>query len=194
MRCLKVSTLGLAQRSGHWPICVEIFRLDGGRKQRIQSKPSKFQRIVEIMNSKNCDQRISKLVEVINAFPEIQTLMSCGGHKKPKVTHSQVPANEFYVDFCFKSRYPTKEAWQSLNEIGRSISESVIYEWARVSSGGVKIEICKEESHHLYFRLHGRNVDPNSIADAISERLSENFKTLKIEAPFDNETFPKVKK
>jgi hypothetical protein len=129
------------------------------------------------------DPNINKLMQVINSYPEIQTLMSCGGHKNPRITHSQVPENEFYIDFGFKSSYPTKEAWQSLNEISRSIYDDSIYEWYFSPKSALKIEIRKDESHIVYFRLRGYNVEPNSIAAAMLERQPENFETLQVEIP-----------
>jgi hypothetical protein len=137
------------------------------------------------MSLKKCDLKVKVLVNVINSFPGIQTLMSCGGHKNPKITHSQVPENEFYVDFSFNTPYPSKEAWQSLNEIARSISNDSIYEWYNSSKNVIKIEMCKDESHILHFRLRGRNIDPNSIAAAMLERQPENFDTLQLETPVD---------
>jgi hypothetical protein len=112
--------------------------------------------------------------------------------QETQFTHSQVPENEFYVDFGFKMNYPTKEAWQSLNEIARVTSENVIYEWARLSDKGVKIEMHKDDSHPVYFTLHGRNVDPNDLVVAMSELQPENFNTLKPKIPHDQLKFPRI--
>jgi len=145
------------------------------------------------MSSKRIDPKVQELIKAINSFPGIQTLMSCGGHKKPKFTHSQVPENEFFVDFSFKTSYPTKEAWQSLNEIARSISENVVYQWTGISDKGVKIEIQKSDSYIIYFTLYGRDVDPDDLAVDILARQPENFNLLKPKTPVNYNLLPKIK-
>ena len=142
------------------------------------------------MSSKRCDLKINKLVKAINSYPGIQTIMSCGGHKNPKVTHSQVPENEFYIEFGFTELCPTQEAWHSLNEIARSINEGALYEWARLSADEwVKIEVCKDESSIVYFRLHGHNVAPNNILVDMLERQKQTspdyIRSLKQKTPHD---------
>ncbi|MGB7787943.1 hypothetical protein [Methanoregula sp.] len=137
------------------------------------------------MNHENIDPRVRALVKVIDSYPRIQTIMSCGGHKDPDIKNSQVPENEFYVDFCFKEPIPSKEAWQSLNEIARGISEDSIYEWFNPAESSLKLLIGRDENHFIYFRLRGIDVDPEIIANSLLERPSEAFDTLKPEIPND---------
>ena len=142
------------------------------------------------MSSIRCDPKVKKLVKAINSYPGIQTIMSCGGHKKPNVTHSQVPENEFYIEFGFTAICPAQEAWQSLNEIARSINEFAIYEWHGLSvDKWVKIEVCKDESFTVNFRLHGRNVDPNNLFIELMGRQKQTspdyIKSLKLKTPHD---------
>jgi hypothetical protein len=115
--------------------------------------------------------------------------MSCGGHKKPRVKSSQVPENEFYIEFGFTTRSPTRKSWQSLNEIACSISEGEIWEWHGMQAEQwVKIALCKDDSTTVYFRLYGRNVDPNDILSRMVERQkqtpSDYFKNLKPSKPY----------
>lgn len=130
-----------------------------------------------VISSNSPDRRIRKLVNAINSYPGIRTIMSCGGHKKPR-PFTQVPKNEFYVDFGFTARSPSSKSWQSLNEIACSMCDYTyigIDEW-------VKITVFKEKETTIFFRLHGRNVDPNKIADDMVEKQkqvpSDYLKTL----------------
>lgn len=135
------------------------------------------------MSTNGPDRRVRKLVEVINSYPGIQTLMSCGGHTRPHLGAGQLPKNEFFVDFGFTTPCPTQEAWQSLNEIAQYQYDFDIVgrdEW-------VKIEICKSKTNTIDFRLQGHNNDPNKIADRMleiqKETASDYFQTLKPRDP-----------
>jgi len=107
---------------------------------------------------------VRKLVKTINSYPGIQTTLSCGGHRNPKFTHSQVSENEFYIEFKFTTQPPTKEAWQSFRNIARLIHGSALYDWALKPDRWVKIEVCElDERSEILFLLQGWNVDPNDL-------------------------------
>lgn len=145
------------------------------------------------MSSKKCDPNVNGLVKAINSYPGIQTLMSCGGHKKPRIMSSQVPENEFYVEFGFITLYPTREAWQSLNEIARSIDEGALYEWAGCCNTGVKIELVNDKRHIVSFRLYGRGVDPNVIVSKMEQNKGKfPIENQELNIPIDKMTFPKI--
>lgn len=119
------------------------------------------------------DIRIKKLVEVLDSYPGIQTIMACGGHKKPIMDHSQVPENEFYVEFGFKDIYPSIEAWESLNKIASCITISSIIERSYYHDKGVGLDIGKDENTAIYFRLHGRDMEPDFIVDILTDIQNE---------------------
>jgi len=119
------------------------------------------------------DTRIKKLVEVLDSYPGIQTIMSCGGHIKPKTDQYQVPENEFYVEFGFKDLYPSIEAWESLNKIASCISISSLIERTYYHDKGVRLDIGKDDNTTIYFRLHGRDAEPDFISDILTDIQNE---------------------
>ena len=139
------------------------------------------------------DARLKNLVIVLNSYPGIQTIMSCGGHKKPKIDLSQVPENEFYVEFGFKELYPSNEAWESLNKIASSISISSLIEREYYREKGITLEVDKDENTSIYFRIHGHDIEPDIITDILKEIQNEPgyLKTLKLKTAIPK--FPKIK-
>ena len=149
------------------------------------------------MSSGKYDTRLKNLIEEINSLPGIQTITSCGGHKKPDITQSQVPENEFYVVFGFKTQYPTKEAWESLNVIAQLISGDSIYERDGFSPDTcVKMEVYKDEFTTIFFRLYGRNVDPEVVREILvqAKKPSKYIKTMNPKIPHDKLKFPRMTK
>ncbi len=125
------------------------------------------------MSLNEIDPKISKLVKTINSYPGLVTVMSCGGHRKPLVGNSQVPENEFYIEFKFTMEPPTQEAWASFQSIIRLIDEGAIYYWALKPDSWVKIEICGlNKCSEVEFRLHGLNVDPNKLSRMANREIS----------------------
>ena len=121
------------------------------------------------MSSKTIDSKVKKLVKRINSLPGIQTTTSCGGHNKPKITHSQVPENQFYIEFKFTTQPPTKEAWISFQTLAQLTDLDALYDWSINPSKWVKIEVCGvNEQSEILFLLHGWNTDPNDVLNVIS--------------------------
>jgi len=145
------------------------------------------------MSSKKIDPRIKGLVKVINSLPGIQTIMSCGGHKKPISGSNQVPENEFYVEFGFTTAYPSPQAWESLNIISLSINEIASLDWAGADKYFLKIELVKDDNKIVSFRLHGREVQPSAIATKIEQMMGTHpLKTLKPRTPVDKMIYPRL--
>jgi hypothetical protein len=137
------------------------------------------------------DTRLKKLAEVIDSYPGIQTIMSCGGHKE----YSRVPENEFYITFGLKTKYPTEKAWQSINVIAQLITSDSMYE--REGSHPdtwIKMEVCKDEDSTIFFQLHGRNVDPEVVSEILvnSKLPLEYIKPLNPKIPLDKLKFSRI--
>jgi len=127
------------------------------------------------MSTNGPDRNIHKLVDAINSYPGIQTLMSCGGHKTPKIEAGQVAINEFFIDFGFTTSCPTWEAWQSLNEIARCVYSDGRWHCLFKEIKWVKIEIVADNRfvNTISFTLYGHNVDPIKVADEMLKRQKQ---------------------
>jgi hypothetical protein len=74
------------------------------------------------------DPPVVGLIRVLNEFPGIETVGSCGGHDAQK-NPSQCPADEWYVTFALEPAdsqalvaVPTPEAWISLEFLAYEIN------------------------------------------------------------------------
>jgi hypothetical protein len=94
--------------------------------------------------------------------------MSCGGHQNPKIGHSQVPKNQFYIEFKFMMQPPTPEAWASFQSISELTDEDTKYDWFIKPKHWVKIEVCGSNK----FLLHGKNVEPDELAKMVNREIS----------------------
>ena len=154
----------------------EVINHAGKEKGRCTMTPKEAESLLHV------DERVRDLVLAIDSMPGIRTLMSCGGHKNPKVTKSQVPENEFFVIFNFRTKYPGKPAWRSLNKIARLAIDPGIYAWTWKKDHFVKISVIRNDNIP-FFQLHGRNVDPVDLVEELYTMKPEDFDKLKMEDP-----------
>ena len=109
------------------------------------------------MSIPKIDSKIIDWVNVINSYPDLATVGSCGGHKHPK-NEAQSPANEFYVQFRFMtpSSSPSEKGWQSLFTLMQYIT---VYGLLADPEQWMKIEVRMTPFFDIYFKLRGCNVD-----------------------------------
>ena len=107
------------------------------------------------------DSKVIGWVNVINSYPDLQTVGSCGGHKHPK-NYAQAPKNEFYVQFRFMTptSSPSEKEWQSLFTLMQYIT---LYGLLANPDQWIKIDVRMTPSFNIYFKLHGHNVDRNEF-------------------------------
>jgi hypothetical protein len=104
------------------------------------------------------DSKVTGWVNVINSYPDLQTVGSCGGQTRPE-DYPCLPENEFFVMFKFKTDYPSKKSWQSFRNLVQSITEC---DWddGNTKDAWVRIEVTMTVFSELFFRIHGHNVLP----------------------------------
>lgn len=62
------------------------------------------------------ENRVQKLVDVLNKLPDFETFSSCGGHENPD--RDQLPADQFFVYFDVRK---TRKGWKSLEILAWAI-------------------------------------------------------------------------
>lgn len=107
------------------------------------------------------DARIEKLVKAMNDVDAVHTFSSCGGHPDPK--GSQASEGEFVVDFVIDNDEG------SLATLGllTCVTQNVMF-----SNDGSYIIITPWFDGGLAFELRGSGVDPDTLAQAITDELA----------------------
>lgn len=119
-----------------------------------------------IENVSEPDENVRDLLTVLESLPGVYTNSSCGGHREP--TDDQLNENEFYVDFCLDDEEPASLASLTL----------LTYVCQEVSSpDGPTCLITPWYDEVLRFDLHGYDVTPETVADALRAQLT----TIQIE-------------
>ena len=99
------------------------------------------------------DKKVIPWINMINSYSGIETVSSCGGHKKPKDI-DQVPENEFYVSFRFIDGKFNAEGWSSISDIMNYITECEFND-----DESLKIELNMHLLTEVFFTLNGKNVN-----------------------------------
>lgn len=109
------------------------------------------------MSIPKIDSKVIGWVNVINSYPDLETVGSCGGHNHPK-NCTQTPKNEFYVQFRFKTptSSPNEKGWQSLFTLMQYIT---VYGLLANPDQWIKIDVCMISLFDIYFTLRGHEVD-----------------------------------
>ncbi len=119
------------------------------------------------------DTNIVDLVKVLNEFPGIITIDSCGGHPNPGP--GQNPAGEFSV--AFKVEH-TEHGWFSLEFLVWAVNNSLVR-----TGHNVRIypycapPYLNDPGHTLYFTLEGADADPGTIAKHLRDMRQDFFMT-----------------
>jgi hypothetical protein len=134
---------------------------------------------IEALNNTEIDERVRRLVYVLNDLPGVSTRSSCGGHENP--SGSQVESDSFYVNFSIQmdGNRPSKKGWRSLGIIERATELCSINCEQEYDSKDYpySIIVCnltdaqdEESLTYLDFEISGRyGADPDMLADNISD-------------------------
>jgi hypothetical protein len=134
--------------------------------------------LIDAVSQMGIDERVNKLIGVLNDLPAINTFSSCGGHENPR--GSQVKSDSFYIYFSIETvrNRPSKKGWESLGIIERATTLGNIDYTIKFGEKDFlyySITICnltdgddKDSLSMLDFELTGRfSADPNVLADII---------------------------
>ena len=114
------------------------------------------------MNVEAIEAPVSKLVVVLNRYPAIHTLTSCGGHPDPGP--DQCSEQDFYVSFVVET---TKAGWQSLGQIAFATTGE--------PDVSVNARCAGDDPVCLAFDLRGTNgLDPDAVAEALRAELDRS--------------------
>lgn len=110
------------------------------------------------------DDRIRKLVDLLNDLPDVYTCGSCGGHQDPETRENAVPEGYFYIQFLVE---PTETGFLSLGIIDLA-SRNVDHDNLTVN-----VLNCTDNPNLVMFNLLGKNrADPDDLAKEIRELCS----------------------
>ncbi len=128
------------------------------------------------------DQRIRRLVEVLNRVPGVSTTESCGGHPEPRT--SGVPENEFYV--CFQI-WHSRLARRALTFISAAAFHAKLMteDPGGIADAEATIEVITAfddldtipRVDSLAYKLKGKHVLPDLLAEYI-ERIAKEGRRL----------------
>jgi tRNA(Phe) wybutosine-synthesizing methylase Tyw3 len=96
------------------------------------------------------ENRVQKLVDVLNKLPDVETFSSCGGHENPE--EYQAPSDKFFVRFTVKK---TRKGWRSL--------ELLVWAIHNTDFERLTLEVYNPEStkRGMAFEIYGcESVDP----------------------------------
>jgi hypothetical protein len=113
------------------------------------------------------DARVKSLVRILNAFPGVLTLSSCGGHAE-KTNFSQADADSFYVNMEMD---PLRGGWRSLQLITFAIAET--HENTEFDEEQVDLSVWTNGgTEGLCFEVKGSDgADPDSLALELERAL-----------------------
>jgi len=105
------------------------------------------------------DQRLKRLVTVLNDLPDVYTCSSCGGHPDLEDRENPVPEGYFYIQFIVE---PTEDGFLSLGIIdlaARRVDPDKLV---------VKVLNTTDSPRLVMFHILGRDgVDPDAVAKEI---------------------------
>ena len=105
------------------------------------------------------DQRLKKLVEILNDLPDVYTCSSCGGHPDQENRENPMPEGYFYIQFILE---PTEKGFLSLGIIdlaARTVDPDRL---------AVKVLNTTDSPRLVMFHILGRDgVDPDAVAKEI---------------------------
>lgn len=119
------------------------------------------------------DANIVSLVQALNAWPGIQTVSSCGGHKDNK--DYQLPMGEWQVMFQLEPARvysPSVQAWLSLEALAYGFSK-------RFESDKVCLTVFSTDpflngsGESIYFNLKGKDIEPDAAAKFLGTLIKE---------------------
>jgi hypothetical protein len=135
---------------------------------------------VEAKTGMEIDERVRKLVCVLNGLPGIHTFSSCGGHDNPGP--GQARLDNFYVCFSIDvmGMHPTKKAWKSVGVITEATMLGEVDFMQKYGERGCPYynlmvcnlfdEIDDDSISMLDFEIKGRfGANPDDLADLITE-------------------------
>lgn len=107
------------------------------------------------------ENRVQKLIDVLNKLPDVETFSSCGGHENPEA--DQLPADQFFVYFNVKK---TIKGWKTL--------ELLVWAIHNTDFDRLMLNIWNEEhdKRRIAFEILGiENVEPNDLADTLESLM-----------------------
>ena len=114
--------------------------------------------------STTIDKNVKKLIDILNKYPGIETISSCGGHKNP--SSCQSPENEWEITFDIfgkdkESDLPCPEGWMSLGKLSHAT-----FEYLEIADGKIDLIVSNLSDREIdpeglcnYFALHGYDSD-----------------------------------
>jgi tRNA(Phe) wybutosine-synthesizing methylase Tyw3 len=114
-------------------------------------------------NEFEVDDRVARLVTVLNMFPGIETFSSCGGHKNPQMGQKE------YGRFCVGFDVERKRMRVAMNSLERIVWN--IFEVAPLHARVEAVDLGGEDNPCLCFELRG--CCPDVIAEALEAELKK---------------------
>jgi hypothetical protein len=130
------------------------------RYEKVSSDRSREELIFAVLSlPMEYDQRLKRLIEVLNDLPEVYTISSCGGHPDREGRENPVPEGYFYIQFIIE---PTEKGFLSLGIIdlaARNVDPDRL---------AVKVLNTTDSPRLVMFHILGRdNADPDAVAKEI---------------------------
>lgn len=124
---------------------------------------------IEVLPVDQIEEKVLQLVVVLNKFPGIYTVESCGGHKNPKI--GQMAENSWMVICKFqlqdlKGLYSLEQLAYIFNTFLFSAGEKVSLKIYTREPNGL------EPGSRLMFMLQGEDVEANMIANLLQDLLN----------------------
>jgi hypothetical protein len=122
------------------------------------------------------DRNVRKLVKILNKYPGVETVSSCGGHKLP--TSCQVPENEWEITFDIfgvnkEVDLPSPDGWKSLGKISHAT-----FEYLEINNGKIDLLVCNLSDRETdpeglcnYFALHGYDSDIEKFCNILRRHI-----------------------
>jgi hypothetical protein len=146
----------LAALSGVW-LCFEYQRTSRKLKGKAMSEPNGDVAI---------DERVCRLVEVLNELPGIDTFSSCGGHDDHE-HGGRCPADEFYVNFRVDVVRGGMAGLAVIAFAAGACENVGVNVWCNTADPADAIET-------LSFEIRGvEGTEPGELADCINNALAD---------------------